>query len=84
MYCSRNLSHYLLPIRLAWGMKLIEFLTGKDIFRDVLLIAHIQFTLPICFAIGVLLAVLATIIPAVRIFQYQPCELIGGNTNGNY
>ena len=69
---------------LAWGMKLVEFLTGKDIFRDVLLIAHIQFTLPICFAIGVLLVIMATIIPAIKIFKYQPCELIGGNTNGNY
>lgn len=69
---------------LAWIMKLVEFKTGTDLFRDVLLIAHIQFTLPICFVIGVLLVVIATIIPAIKVFQYQPCELIGGNTNGNY
>lgn len=68
---------------LAWGMKLLGFLTGKDIFRDVLLIAHIQFTLPICVILGALLVLAATFIPAVKIFQYQPCELIGGNTNGN-
>lgn len=69
---------------LAWSAKLAEFLMGKDIFRDVLLIAHIQFTLPICFAIGVLLVIIAATIPAAKIFQYQPCELIGGNSNGNY
>lgn len=61
---------------LAWIMKLVELKTGTDLFRDVLLTAHIQFTLPACFVIGVLLAVLATIIPAIRIFRYQPRELI--------
>ena len=69
---------------IAWLTKLMEFLMGKDIFRDILLIAHIQFTLPICLAIGVLLVIIATTIPAIKIFQYQPCELIGGNTNGTY
>ena len=69
---------------IAWLTKLMEFLMGKDIFRDILLIAHIQFTLPICLAIGVLLVIIATTIPAIKIFQYQPCELIGGNANGNY
>lgn len=60
----------------AWILKLVELKTGTDLFRDVLLTAHFQFTLPICFVIGVLLAVLATIIPAIRIFRYQPRELI--------
>lgn len=69
---------------LVWIMKWVELKKGKDLFRDVLLIAHIQFTLPTCFVIGVLLVVIATIIPAIKIFQYQPCELIGGNKNGNY
>ena len=71
-------------ILLAWGAKLAEFLAGKDLFRDVLLTAHIRFTLPICLAIGVLLVIMATVIPAIKIFQYQPCELTGGDTNGNY
>ncbi|MGN0448323.1 MAG: ABC transporter permease [Acutalibacteraceae bacterium] len=69
---------------LAWGIKLAELLTGKDIFRDVLLTAHIEFTLPICLIIGVLLVIIASTVPALKIFKYQPCELIGGNTNGNY
>lgn len=67
-----------------WVTKLAELLVGKDLFRDVLLTAHIQFTLPICLAIGVLLVIMATVIPAIKIFQYQPCELTGGDTNGNY
>lgn len=71
-------------ILIAWSVKLMEFKTGTDLFRDVLLTAHIQFTLPVCFAIGVLSAVIAAIIPAIKVFKYQPCELIGGNTNGNY
>lgn len=71
-------------ILLAWGAKLAEFLAGKDLFRDMLLTAHIRFTLPICLAIGVLLVIMATVIPAIQIFQYQPCELTGGDTNGNY
>ena len=69
---------------LAWVTKLAELLAGKDLFRDVLLTAHIQFTLPICLAIGVLLVIVTTILPAIKIFQYQPCELTGGDTNGNY
>ena len=67
-----------------WVTKLAELLAGKDLFRDVLLTAHIQFTLPICLAIGVLLVIVTTVIPAIKIFQYQPCELTGGDTNGNY
>ena len=69
---------------LAWSMKLVELKVGTDLFRDILIIAHIQFTLPTCLIIGVLLVGAATIIPAFKVFQYQPNELIGGNTNGNY
>jgi ABC-type antimicrobial peptide transport system permease subunit len=69
---------------LAWVMKLAEFMRSTDLFREVLLTAHIQYTLPICLVIAVVLVVLATLIPAIKVFQYQPGELIGGNTNGNY
>ena len=69
---------------LAWGAKLAELLAGDDLFRDVLLTAHLQFTLPICLGTGVLLVICSAAIPAVGIFRYRPCELIGGNTNGDH
>ncbi len=69
---------------LAWVMKLAAFIRSTDLFREVLLTAHIQYTLPICFVIAVVLVFFATLIPAIKVFQYQPSELIGGNTNGNY
>lgn len=69
---------------LAWIIKLVGFLRSEDLFRDVLLTAHIQYSLPMCLAIVVLLTVLATAIPAVKVFRYQPSELIGGNTNANH
>ncbi len=68
---------------LAWMMKLAEFVRSTDLFWEVLLTAHIQYTLPICFVVAVVLVVFATLIPAIKVFQYQPSELIGGNTNGN-
>ena len=45
--------------------------------------AHIQYTLPVCLLIAVILVILATLFPAFKLFQYQPGDLIGGNTNGN-
>lgn len=69
---------------LAWVTKLTEFVRSTDLFREVLLTAHIQYTLPICFLIAAVLVVVATLIPALKVFQYQPSELIGGNSNGNY
>lgn len=69
---------------LAWVMKLAEFMRSTDLFRNVLLTAHIQYTLPICLVIAVVLVIFATLFPAINVFQYQPSELIGGNTNGNY
>ncbi len=68
---------------LAWVIKWVDFQKSTDLFRDVLLTAHIQYTLPICLLIAVVLVVLATLIPAFKVFQYQPSELIGGNANGN-
>lgn len=69
---------------IAWGMKFVEFQRSTDLFRDILLTAHIHYTLPICCLIAAALIAIATALPAIKVFQYQPCELIGGNTNGNY
>lgn len=69
---------------IAWVLKLAEFIRSTDLFREVLLTAHIQYTLPICMLVSVLLVFMATLIPAIKIFHYQPSELIGGNTNENY
>lgn len=69
---------------IAWEMKFWEFKKSTDLFRDILLTAHIHYTLPICCMIAVALIVTATTLPAIKVFQYQPCELIGGNSNGNY
>lgn len=69
---------------IAWGMKFVEFQRSTDLFRDILLTAHIHYTLPICCLIAAALIVIATALPAIKVFQYQPCELIGGNANGNY
>lgn len=68
----------------AWVIKLAEFMRSTDLFREVLFTAHVYFTLPICLVVAVILVLLATLLPAIKVFQYQPSELIGGNTNGNY
>lgn len=67
----------------AWIIKFVEFRNDTDVFREVLMTAHIQYTLPICLLIAVILVILATLFPAFKLFQYQPSDLIGGNTNGN-
>lgn len=69
---------------IAWGMKFVEFQKSTDLFRDILLTAHIHYTLPICCLIAAALIAIATALPAIKVFQYQPCELVGGNANGNY
>ena len=69
---------------IAWEMKFLEFKKSTDLFRDILLTAHIRYTLPICCSIAAALIVIATALPAIKVFQYQPSGLIGGNTNGNY
>lgn len=67
----------------AWIIKFVEFRNNTDVFREVLMTAHIQYTLPVCLLIAVILVILATLFPAFKLFQYQPGDLIGGNTNGN-
>lgn len=68
---------------LAWAIKLEELIQSTDLFREIMLTAHIQYTFPLCLVIVVVLVLSATLIPAIKIFQYQPSELIGGDTNGN-
>lgn len=67
---------------LSWAVKLMEFERSIDPFRDVLLEAHIRYTLPICALIAAALTGIATLLPAIKLFQYQPCELIGGDAYG--
>lgn len=68
---------------LFWGMKWIEFFQSTDLFKTILLTAHIRYTLPLCIALTCILTGIATLIPITKLLKYQPCELIGGDTNGN-
>ena len=69
---------------LSWVVKLVEFKRNADPFRNVLLEAHTRYTLPICALLAIILIGIATLLPAIRVFKYQPCELIGGNYHGAY
>lgn len=53
---------------------------GVSLFRDILLTAHMEFTLPICVLVCIVLILLSVILPAINIFQFQPSELIGGES----
>lgn len=72
---------------IMWVFKLIELrLSGSlsiKLFRDILLTAHIRFTLPICIAVVFILSAISTLLPTLKLIRYKPCELIGDNTNGN-
>lgn len=69
---------------LSWVIKLVEFERSIDPFRNVLLESHIRYTLPICALIAIALVGIATLLPAIRVLKYQPCELIGGNQHVTY
>ena len=73
---------------IMWILKLLELRFGNDLsiklFRDILLTAHIRFTLPICITDVIVLTVISTLLPILKVFQYEPSELIGDDTNGNY
>lgn len=68
---------------LSWGMKWIEFFQSTDLFKTILLTAHIRYTLPLCIVLTCILTGIAALIPITKLLKYQPCELIGGDTNGN-
>lgn len=66
----------------AWILKLWEFNKSEDIFKNVLITAHIRYTLPVFITLSVVLTFICAIIPAVKICRYKPYTLIGENTNG--
>ena len=72
---------------IMWPFKLFELYTSNilsiKLFRDILLTAHIRFTLPICVVAVVALTAISTLLPILKVFQYRPCELIGDDTHGN-
>lgn len=78
----------LLSGAIMWILKLLELRSSNNLsiklFRDILLTAHIRFTLPICVVVVIVLTVISTLLPVLKVFQYRPCELIGDDTNGNY
>ncbi len=67
----------------AWIIKFVMYLNDTDLFREILVTAHIQYSLSICLISSGILVVIGTFIPAIKIFQYQPSDLIGGDNNGN-
>lgn len=67
---------------LSWILKLIELERSTDLFKTVLLTAHIRYTLPLCFMLTIVLTGTAAMIPAIKVFGYQPCEMIGGYAYG--
>lgn len=66
---------------LAWIMKYIEFKRGTDLFQDMLLTAHIRYTFPLYILSVFILTGISALLPTIKVLKYQPCELIGGNTN---
>ena len=63
---------------LSWVAKLVILLRSTDLFREILLLAHMQYTLPITILAATGIVCIATLIPAVKIRGYKPATLIGG------
>ena len=55
---------------------------GIEMFRDVLLTAHLEYTLPICLIISLIVGIISSLLPIYKVSRYQPNELIGGLKNG--
>lgn len=72
---------------LVWIRALFHLMCSDDIgivmFWDVLLTAHYEYTLPICIVCAIVVGTIASLLPTIKVLRYQPCELIGGNGNGN-
>lgn len=70
----------------VWIGMLFHLMYSKDLgivlFRRVLLTAHFEYTLLVCMVIAVVVGIIASLIPAVKLSRYQPCELIGGHQDG--
>ena len=67
---------------LAWGAKWAELMRSEDLFRPVLLSAHLGVTPWLCLLLMLAFTLSAAVVPVIKLFQYQPCELIGGDVNG--
>lgn len=67
---------------IAWLLKWKEFNQDITPCKTLLLEVHAQYTLPVCVLLIIALTVAAAWIPTIKVFKYQPCELIGGDTNG--
>ncbi len=61
---------------ISWVLKLREFVSSTDLFREVYLIAHYRYTLPLCLLLVVFLTGISVIVPSSIIKKYQPCELL--------
>ncbi|MGM9940688.1 MAG: hypothetical protein ACI32N_01700 [Bulleidia sp.] len=72
------------PLLSAWAVYWFHLNESRDLFRQVLMRAHTGMTLPVCMIAGVVLVLVSSLIPALRIFHYRPCELTGGNSYGNH
>ncbi len=72
---------------IMWIFKLFQLRLSNDLsiklFRDILLLAHIRFSLPVCAVIVLVLTVVATLLPMRKVSGYKPSELIGDDTYGN-
>lgn len=67
----------------SWVTKLVQLKTGDDMFKNILLAAHIRFTLPVCVGAVLVVAVLSAFLPSVKILKYQPARLAGGVNSGD-
>ena len=69
----------------TWFIKLKDLQNsdalGVSLFRDILLTAHMEFTLPVCVLVCFMLVLLSVILPAINISRFQPSELIGGESS---
>lgn len=69
----------------AWVCKLAELMLSTSVsirmFRNVLLTAHIKYTLPVCIAAAIAVGSISSILPIMKLFVYQPSELIGGENS---
>ena len=70
----------------VWVGNLIQLVRSNDIgiemFRDVLLTAHSEYTLPICLLAALAVGLVSAMLPAFKVSKYQPSELIGGLKHG--
>ena len=67
----------------SWITKLIQLKIGDDMFKNILLAAHVRFTLPVCAGAVLVVAVVSAFLPSVKILKYQPARLTGGVNSGD-